>query len=363
MIPVANRPILEHIVDALEMAAVDEAILVVGANRERVQDYFGNGFDRDIDISYVVQEQQLGTGHALLQAEAQIGEPFVALNGDRIIACSLIDDVWECHRNTDDVVVGVKRTENPSRYGVVKLEDGDIVGIEEQPLPDLTTSNFINAGVYAFTPDIFAAIRQTESHGEQALTDTINTLTTEQRVRAVQYRDRWLDVSEPWDLLFVNDALIDDVSHAPRTHANVDDSASVSDAAIFAEDVTVHPNATILRDVTLGENVRIGAGAVLENSIVLPDAAIAPGAVVRDCIVGANTTIGANTTVDGGDTDVVLNDTVYRDVRFGGLLGDNVDVGGNVTVEPGTIIGNDATIGPGSLVSGRIDDSAHVTRG
>jgi glucose-1-phosphate thymidylyltransferase len=60
---------------------------------------------------------------------------------------------------------------------------------------------------------------------------------------------------------------------------------------------------------------------------------------------------------------VVLDDTVYHDITFGGLLGDNVSTGGNVTIQPGTIVGNGATLGSGTLVSGRIDDSQEVTRG
>ena len=89
MIPVLNQPILAHIVEALESAGVTEVILVVGANRERVQNYFKDGQEYDVEISYVVQEQQLGTGHALLQAEAVLGESFLAVNGDRIIEPSI----------------------------------------------------------------------------------------------------------------------------------------------------------------------------------------------------------------------------------------------------------------------------------
>ncbi|MXR40760.1 NTP transferase domain-containing protein [Halobaculum sp. WSA2] len=363
MIPVANRPILEHVVDALDTAGVDEIVLVVGANRERVQSHFEDGQGWDLDISYVVQEQQLGTGHALLQAESKIGDSFVALNGDRIINAELIEDVWERHRDTNDPVVSVTRIDEPSSYGVVELDGEDVASIEEKPLPQLTKSDYINAGVYAFSPDIFAAIRRTDTHGEQALTDTLSELASERRIRAVQYRGMWLDVSEPWDLLDVNDSLI--AYHGPSGDrpASVDESAVVAEAALTGDGVAVHPQAAVLRGVTLGDNVSIGPGAILENAVILSDVTIKAGSVVKDCIVGANTTLGPNTTVEGGDTDVVLADTVYHDVTFGGLIGDNVDGGGNVTVQPGTIVGNDATLGSGSLISGRIDERSHVTRG
>lgn len=363
MIPVANRPILHHIIDSLEAADIDEVILVVGSNRERVQSYFEGGQNREVDISYVVQNQQLGTGHALLQAESQVGDSFVALNGDRIINAELIEDVWERHTETADPTMGVTRTEGPSRYGVVELKGQEVIGIEEQPIPELATSDFINVGVYAFTPDIFAAIRQTASQGEKALTDTISELIDSQRVRAVHYRGMWLDVSEPWDLLEVNDKLISYQGPVDDGDASVDDSAVVAEAAVVGDGVTIHPQAAVLRGVTLGDNVRVGPGVIIENAVILSDVTIKSGAVVTDCIVGANTTIGPNTTIEGGNTDAVLNDEVYHDVTFGGLLGDNVDVGGNATVRPGAIVGNDTTVGSASLVSGRVEDGSHITRG
>jgi glucose-1-phosphate thymidylyltransferase len=366
MIPAGNKPILEHILDALEQAGIGEVVLVVGSNRERVQDYFGDGHDRGIELSYVVQEQQLGTGHALLQAEPLVGDSFLTLNGDRIIEAAVIESVWEYHESTGEPVLGVTRVDDPSRYGVVDLDGHTVTSIQEQPHPDLVTSNFINAGVYAFTPEIFSAIRQIESHGEQALTDALTPFIEDKQLQAVRYRGLWLDVSEPWDLLAVNDALI---SHhqPPHQHSqdtnSVAESAVVGDAAVLGDDVRLHPQAAVLQSVTVGDNVSVGAGAVVENAILLRDVTIEAGAVVTDCIVVANTTIGPNTTIDGGDTDIVLNSTVYENVSFGALIGDNVDVGGNVTITPGAIIGNNATIGGATHISSRIADGSHVQRG
>jgi NDP-sugar pyrophosphorylase family protein len=217
--------------------------------------------------------------------------------------------------------------------------------------------------VYAFDPSIFAAIRQTESYGEKALTDTLSTQLDDHRIRAVRYRGRWLDVSEPWDLLTVNNALIRDQPPDQPQNTAIDDSAVVADATVLGDGVVVQPQAAVLGSVTLGDNVTVGAGAIVENSIVLPDSTVESGAIVNDCIVGANTTIGPNTTIEGGTADVVLDETVYQDVRFGGLTGDNATIGANVTVTPGAIIGNGAIVDSATRVTGRIEDDTHVTRG
>ncbi len=363
MIPAVNRPILEHVLEALEAAGVDEVLLVVGANRQRVQSYFGNGREWAFDVSYVVQERQLGTGHALLQAEAVIGESFLALNGDRIIDAELIERVRDRHRETNEPVVSVTRVPEPSRYGVVDLDGTELRAIDEKPPPGRTTSKFINAGVYGFAPDVFAAIRNTETRGERALTDTLSELLADRRLQAVTYRGTWLDVSEPWDLLDMNDSLIAAGDSGRAGSATVDPTAAVAEATVVGDDVVIHPQAAVLRGVTLGDNVSVGPGAIVENAVVLSDVTLRAGAVVTDCIVGANTTVGPNTTVKGGTTDVLLEDRVYHGVTFGGLFGDNVEIGANVAVQPGTVVGNGATVGDGTHVSGRIDDGTAVRRG
>jgi glucose-1-phosphate thymidylyltransferase len=363
MIPVANRPILEYIIEALDAAGVEEVILVVGSNRERVQNYFENGQAFGVRISYVVQEQQLGTGHALLQAEAQLDDSFVVLNGDRIVRAPAITDVWEQHQQTGVSAMGVTRVSEPSRYGVVKLDGDTVIEITEKPLPELATSDLINTGVYALTADIFTTLRQTDTRGEQALTDALAEYVADRQLRAVRYRGVWQDISEPWDLLSMNEVLTDQRGGDISDTATVAPSAVVAETAIVGDGVTIHPQAAVLDGVTLGDNVSIGPGVLLEDSVILSDVTINAGAAMAECIVGANTTVRANTTVEGGTADIVLNGSVYHDVTFGGMLGDNVNVGGNVTIQPGTIVGNNARLGSGTRISGRVDDGQHVTRG
>ena len=364
MLPVANRPILEHIIDTLTQTAITEVLVVVGSNRDRIQSHFEDSYG-DLEISYIVQEQQLGTGHALLQAESHLGDSFIALNGDRVIDAAVIDAVISRRKETNEPVMAITRIERPSRYGVVELEGQTVVGLEEQPHPDRTKSDYINAGVYAFGPEIFAAIRRIETHGEQALTDALDTFIDDQRLEAVRYQGTWLDVSEPWDLLTVNTALLgtERSSNTIPENATIDPSAVVRESTTIGENTVVHPQAAVLDGVSLGENVSVGAGAIVKNAIILSDATIKSGSVMTDCIVGANTTLGSNTTVEGGHADVVLSDTVYHDITLGGLIGDNVAGGGNVTITPGTIVGNNATLDSGTYVSGRIDDRSHVQRG
>jgi glucose-1-phosphate thymidylyltransferase len=362
MLPVANRPLLDHVVTAVAEAGVTEVVIVVGYKRERIQNYFGDGDDWGVSIEYALQETQLGTGHAVLQAEPYVDGSFVALNGDRVIEPSLVRSLVDAH-DEDVATLAVTRSNQPSDYGVVELDGDEVTRIVEKPPRHATPTELINAGVYAFGPDIFDEIRETDSSGELAITDALDRLASEHRLEAVRYRGLWLDVSHFWDLLTVNSRVLDRMVDERLDQGRVDETAVVGESVSLGADARIRPHATVLRGTAIGDNVEIGPSAVVSNSVVLSDARIGAGAVLHDCIVGENATVGPNTTVEGGESDVVIEGTYHEDVKFGGLVGDNAKVGGNVTVAPGSVLGNQSRVGGGTALSGRIPSNTEVRRG
>jgi len=363
MLPVANKPLLEHVVEAAADAGIDEIVMVVGYKRERIQNHFGDGDDWDVDIEYVLQEKQLGTGHAVLQAEDAVDETFVVLNGDLIMDSDSLSRLVERHEETGEIVMSVIRSEQPSAYGVVELDGDTVTNVVEKPPQHTRLSNVVNAGAYAFDRAIFDAIRRTDSEGEHAITDTLADLADEGGIEAVRFRDRWLDVSHLWDLLSVNGRVLDRMGRLVDHTASVHDTAVVAGSTVVGRDTHVRPNATVLPGVALGPNVEVGANAVVSNAVVFADATIGPGAVVKDCVVSENATVGANTTVAGGDADVVVNGEFYEDVRLGGVVGDNATLAGGVNLAPGTVVGNDADVRTGASASGWVEPGAVVRRG
>ncbi|QDX40799.1 sugar phosphate nucleotidyltransferase [Salarchaeum sp. JOR-1] len=358
MLPVGNRPILEHVLEAVVAAGFEEVVFVVGYERDRIQTYFGDGDDWNVDITYASQDHQLGTGHAVLQAEPYVDEAFVVLNGDRVIDASLVEAVGEKIHSGELPAVSVTRVENARNYGVVEVAGETVQGIQENPPRQTRRADVINAGVYGFDTEIFDALRATDTSrsGELEVTATLDRLAADQRVAAVRYGDYWLDVSYLWDLLAVNAAVLTNDAIATEAQSARPEVA-VAASADIAESAVVHPR------VSLGGNVTVGANAVLSNAVVLPDATIEPGAVVQDCVIGENATVGPNTTVVGGPARVVVDDEVHRDVGLGGVIGDNTLLGGGVTVDSGTIIGNHVCVESGVTVAERIPSGVEVRRG
>jgi NDP-sugar pyrophosphorylase family protein len=363
MLPVANRPVLEHVVDAVAAAGVEEVVLVVGYKRERIQSHFGDGGDFGVDITYAVQETQLGTGDALLRAERFVGDDFLVLNGDKVVGSDVVEALVERRRATGDAAMAVADVDEPELYGVVEAADGEVTGLTEKPPAREAASSVVNAGAYAFGPDVFAVVRRTDSQaGELSLVAALQNYMADRPIQQVRYDGPWLDVTRPWDLVAVNGRLID-ADGGRATAAAVDPAASVADATAVADSATVAAGAVVGRGTSLGPNASVGPNAVVENSVVMTDATVDAGAVVRDCVVAENARVGAGSVAAGGTADVVVGDDLHRDVRFGGIVGDNAHLGGNVTLAPGARVGNDATVEGGVLVDDDVPSGGDVRRG
>jgi glucose-1-phosphate thymidylyltransferase len=359
---VGNKHLLEYVVEAAAKAGVEEIVLIVGYKRERIQNHFGDGDDWGVDIEYAVQEKQLGTGHAILQAEPHIDGPFLVLNGDRILESRIIGELIEAEPS-DEALLAVTRSDQPSDYGVVEVAGDHVTSIAEKPPQYATVSDIINAGVYRFGPDVFDVIRATETEGELTVTAALQRLVEDDRVRAVRYDGFWLDVSYLWDYLEVNTDILDGYESYRAPPADPGPGSYVSEAVAVGTGTTIQPNATVLPGTALGDNVTVEPNAVVANSIVLSDSTIGAGVVLRDCIVGENVTIGANTTVEGGQATERVAGDVFEGVRLGGVIGDNATLGGNVTVAPGTSVGTATVVEGGSWLRGHVPSNAGVRRG
>ncbi len=370
MLPAATRPILEHVLDALVEAGAQELVLVVGYRRDRVQEYFGPTY-RDVPIEYVIQDKQLGSGHALLQAREAVDGACVVVNGDRLIEAGSVRAVVDAFES-DDAPAALAVIERPSvhHYGAVVLRDRDIAEIVEKP--DTDEFRLINAGIYAFDESIFAAIDGTSrSDGELGLTDTIADLVATERVRGVRTEGLWVDATYPWDLLEVAAEVLargrvdqpedgDAVWVDPT--ANVHESAVLQGPVAIGPDSEIGPGAVVGPIVAVGRNGTVGANATIQRSVLDADARVAAGSTVIDAVLGQNVHLGPATTIPGGPADVRVGTEVFEDQPLGAVVADRARAAGDVSFEPGTLVGPSVSIHSGAHVRGRVTEGAEVVR-
>ncbi|EMA22375.1 glucose-1-phosphate thymidylyltransferase [Haloarcula argentinensis DSM 12282] len=369
MLPAANRPILEHVFDALVEAGIEKLVVVVGYKRDRVQDHFGPTY-RGVPISYVSQTKQLGSGHALLQARNAVDGPVLVMNGDRLVDAATIEAVDTSYAETGQTSIAVVERQDTSRYGAVEVQDGDIVDIVEKPQRD--EFRLINGGVYAFDGDIFEAIDETTRHaGELALTDTIELLLESNRIRAVEVDGMWVDATYPWDLLTVAREVLarGRVVESARDEqvwvdnsARVHDEATLQSPAVIGPDCEVGPDAVIGPNVALGRNVTVGANSVIQHTVLDADTRVDPSSTLIDTVTGQDVNLGVNTVVPGGPADVQVGTEVFEDQRLGAVIADRAVALGDVSFVSGSLVGPNAQLATGVTVDGTVREGAEVVR-
>ncbi|WP_232702151.1 bifunctional sugar-1-phosphate nucleotidylyltransferase/acetyltransferase [Halobacterium wangiae] len=369
LLPVAGRPIVEHVMDACA-DLVDGYVLVVGYRGDQMRDRIGEEFAGH-PVTYTEQTEQLGTAHAIGQAADYVDERFLALNGDVLLTEELVTALAETPANA----MAVKRVDDPSSFGVVDVEDGSVTGIVEKP--DDPPSNLANLGVYAFESDIFDYIKATDlsERGEYEITDSLGSLVADgERVDAVEYDGAWLDVGRPWDLLDANETLLADLDddrrgtieegatiHGPAVveeGARIRAGAYVEGPVLIQSGADVGPNAYVRGSTVVGRDVRVGNAVEVKNSILMADTAVGHLSYVGDSILGEDVNFGAGTKVANlrhDDEAVEMRvkgepvDTGRR--KLGVVVGDGTKTGINASINAGVKLGANTTTPPGKPIT------------
>ena len=201
MISIADKPILQFIVESLARNGIRDIIFVVGYRKEQVFDYMGSGEKFGVKITYVTQETQLGTAHALSQVREMVGDEFLVLSGDNLIEAPTIADFID----VEPEAMLVTRVSDPVRYGVVNIERGEVKGIVEKPKE--AGNNLVNTGIYTFTRDVFKFTEATLD-----IPDVLNNMIAAgNTIKALETGGTWLDVIYPWDVISLNNAILQNI--------------------------------------------------------------------------------------------------------------------------------------------------------
>jgi glucose-1-phosphate thymidylyltransferase len=283
LIPIANRPILFHVLDAIAQAGIVETGIVVGQTAEEVRAAVGDGSAFGLRVTYIPQEAPLGLAHAVLTAAEFVrGEPFVMYLGDNVLLEGIERFVRGFEQHRPDAQIFLARVPEPERFGVVVLDGDRVVRLVEKPREHV--SDLALVGVYLFDDQILEACASLEPswRGELEITEAIQWLVDRGRtVRAEMLTGWWKDTGRPEDLLEANRMVLS--VQRPRLEGEIDAASTVEGS------VVVEAGAKVVGSTLVGP-VTIGANALVEDATVGPDVALAPGCVVagsevRDSIV------------------------------------------------------------------------------
>jgi len=365
MIAIAGKPILQYVVEALAQQGIRQIIIVAGYRKEEIFDYFGAGDSFGVNISYITQERQLGTAHALAQAKDAVEEEFLVLPGDNLIEADTIAGFVALKPNA----VLVKKVFETARYGVVTSDDGMVKAIVEKPREP--ESGMVNTGIYIFNRKMLEY-----ADAELDIPDAINNMLVEGHTFQVQETDgTWLDAVYPWDILSLNEAVLRRVS--ARLNGTIETGAFIKGLVSVGKDTVVRsnsyvmgpvvigakcdigPNVCIMPSTSIGNNVVISPFSEIENSVIGNDVAIGPASIIQDSVIDGSCVIKGHFTACRGEAELRINDSFHL-VNTGAMLGIGCHLGNGVVAQPGVILGNYSQIQAMKLISGKIPDRSVV---
>jgi len=247
MLQVANKPILEHILNSAIEAGIEGFVFITGYLEEQIKAHFGDGSKWGVSIEYVQQKEQLGTANAIGYARGHVEGAFLVLNGDMLIGQK---DLKALVSRKEEAVICVKEVENPSDFGVLETKNGKVIRIIEKPKNPPT--KLANAGIYLFRESIFDFIDRTQPsvRNEFEITDSIQMLIDSGApVGYSPLEESWIDIGYPWDLLKANEHLLKTLKGSCQG--------------------TVEPNVTLKGEVSIGKGSLIRSGAYIEGPVII----------------------------------------------------------------------------------------------
>jgi bifunctional UDP-N-acetylglucosamine pyrophosphorylase/glucosamine-1-phosphate N-acetyltransferase len=376
LLPIAGKPLIFHTIETLERAGIEETLVVYGYHAEKLSKAVETQSWK-MKVSFVNQKERKGTAHAAGHAKKFVGkDSAILMNGDVMVGPGTFEGLIELHaKKKFDMTLSVKPIDDPSPYGVVKVQRGKAKELIEKPEPEKMVSNLVNAGIYAVSSQLWDAIEKTKlsPRGEYEITDSISMLIEKGNVGAYSMPSWWLDIGKPWDLLEANELLLSQEER--RINGTLEEGAVVKGNVVIEEGTTVRsgayiegpvfidrdsvigPNCYIRPHTSLGKNVKIGNAVEIKNSIIMDGTNVGHLSYVGDSIIGQRSNFGAGTITanlrhDKSSIFVTVKEARVNSGRrkLGAIIGDDVKTGIGTSISPGIVLHQGSQTGVGVIV-------------
>lgn len=378
MVKIIGKPILQYTLEGLKKIGIKDIVLVVSPD-SKIKDYFKDGKDFGLSLSYVVQKEPNGAGQGILLTKHLIKKDFLLLNASHVDIEKFAPLLIGAKTKDIDSLLVVQERPETWNYGVVKVEGLKIVDLVEKPKKGQEPSKFCVLGIYLFSKDFLRELENTPYEHYQ-LEKAISRYAKTKNIQALETNEKSVTLKFPWNLLPLKDFLFKEIKRSISSEAKVEQSAEIIGDVIIEEGAIISNGAKIKGPCFIGKNVFIGDNVVLrggvdveEQSVIganmeLKNTLIMEGSkthsgFIGDSVIGANCRIGtqfctANVRLDRGSVQcTVKGEPVDTGMKFfGTIIGNNVKIGVKSSTMPGVIIGNNAIIGPSTTVLKNVEE-------
>lgn len=324
MVPILNRPIMLHIVDLLKRHGITELIMLLYHQPETIKHFFGDGSEFGITITYVTPLDDFGTAGAVKSAAKHLDERFMIISGDLLTDFDLGQAIAFHEQKKAQATLALTPVADPLQFGVVITDnDGRINKFLEKPDWGEVFSDTINTGIYILEPEVLDLIPEGENK-DWSKDVFPKMLEQNAPLYGCTLRGYWADIGN-------TDAYLEasrDICSG-KTSVVIDEVPQAQKGLYLGVEAgAIEPlEANFKGTVVVGNNSRVLGRASLENTVVGRNCVIEDGAELKDCILWDNVFIKAGAKLEGA------------------VLGSSVKVGNGATLKPGTVIGDNSTIG------------------
>lgn len=374
---ILGKPLISHTTSKIAEAGIRDLIIVVG-NNSKIPDVLGDGKDFNTNIKYLVQKEPMGAADALLLAKNYIKDDFFLIHPHRVDFLEYASSLLE-KKKKSNIVLLAEESGEARKFGFVDVKGDRVHGIVEKPKA-LKKEKLRVVGIYLFNKAFLEVLKNIK--GENVLEDAITVSAKKFTVSFIKSRINPPTLKYPWDLFDIKDYLFSSLKTNISKNAKVSEKAKITGEVVIEDGAEISENAIIRGPVFVGKNSFIGTGSLLrndcdiegnvkigafmeiKNSIIGTNSTTHSG-YIGDSLIGENTKIGSsfdtqNVRLDRASVKVVVGNEKIDSGRkyLGAIIGNNVIVGGRVSVMPGIVVGSNTTIGPGTTVMKNIEENS-----
>lgn len=346
LLPVINRPIMEHVLRLLKRHGFTETVVTVQFLAALIRNYFGDGEELGMSLHYATEEMPLGTAGSVKNAQDALrDERFLVISGDALTDIDLSDMVRFHKKNGAMVTIGLKRVPNPLEFGIIIVdEEGRIQRFLEKPTWGQVFSDTVNTGIYVMEPEVLDHFPPGQSVDWSS--DVFPKLLQEGAPLYGYIADGyWEDVGTHESYLKAQadmlsgkiDVEIDGFEVSPGVWvaegADVDPEAILKGPLYIGDYAKVEAGAELREFTVLGSNVVVKEGAFLHRAVVHDNVFVGPSTNLRGCVIGKNTDLMAGTRVEEG---AIIGDECVIEAEA--YVSSDVKVYPFKTVEAGAVV-------------------------
>ncbi|MBI2958354.1 MAG: NDP-sugar synthase [Chloroflexi bacterium] len=300
MVPVLNRPFLEHVLCQLKAHGVRTVVLALGHLSQPIEEYFGDGSNVGVNLVYSVEKEPLGTAGPVKLAEQYLDGRFLVLNGD-VFADFDITSIVAAHGRSGAVAtLALTPVEDPTIYGVVEMSaEGRVKRFVEKPRREEVTSNMINAGLYVMEPEVLSYIPAgTKVMFEHNVFPAL--LKAGKPMFGHAQTGYWIDIGTPQKYLQLNLDMLGKDAHAPQHPAGalVHPTARFSGSVLLPDDCIVGAGVRIAGPAVIGPSCQLGPGSVLSRSVLWSGSLLSENCSVSASVIADQCVIGTGAIID-----------------------------------------------------------------